>query len=486
MKTSPHPQWALKHKKKGTELRHLGGHYYLYEVTSKWNPEKKRSQKITGKLLGKITKENGFIESDKARLRKQKMSIQKVETKEYGISCLVNGYLNEYMPLLQKHFPEQWQTIIALTYGRLLHQSPLKNIGFHFHHSYLSEELTTLDLSGKSLGHFLKELGTHRNKLVGFFKEFSKADDCILFDGTDITSESHKIELCELGKSKKGVYQSLINTMFVFSVGLKIPIYYRLLPGNIKDIKSFKLCLKESGVKNATIIADKAFYSETNIKELDSEKLKYILPLKRDSSLIDYSILKANIKEKFEGYFQHEGRFIWYYSIKLENNKTVYVYLDEELKMQEQKDYLCRIEKQIETYTIEAFYQKQHVFGSIALYSNCSKDTTPQKIYTNYKCRGEVENMFDTLKNIVEGDITYMQNEQTLEGWMFINYIALHWYYKIYQLLIQNDLIQKYSTMDFFMMLKEIRIVKINDEWHKAEIIQRTIDLLKKVGIDIT
>jgi len=69
MKTSPHPQWALKHKKKGTELRHLGGHYYLYEVTSKWNPEKKRSQKITGKLLGKITKENGFIESDKARLR---------------------------------------------------------------------------------------------------------------------------------------------------------------------------------------------------------------------------------------------------------------------------------------------------------------------------------------------------------------------------------------------------------------------------------
>ena len=154
--------------------------------------------------------------------------------------------------------------------------------------------------------------------------------------------------------------------------------------------------------------------------------------------------------------------------------------------MQEQKDYLHRIEKQIETYTIKAFYQKQHVFGSIALYTNSSKNTTPQQIYTNYKSRGEVENMFDTLKNIVEGDITYMQNEQTLEGWMLINYIAPHWYYKIYQLLIQNDLIQKYSTMDFFMLLKEIRIVKINEEWLKAEVIQRTVDLLKKVGIDIT
>ena len=46
-----HPQWALAHKKTGTELRLLNGKYYLYEVTNKWNKEKKRSQKITGTFL---------------------------------------------------------------------------------------------------------------------------------------------------------------------------------------------------------------------------------------------------------------------------------------------------------------------------------------------------------------------------------------------------------------------------------------------------
>ncbi|PLB85215.1 hypothetical protein C0T31_12125 [Dysgonamonadaceae bacterium] len=66
-----HPDWALKFRKKGTELRLLNGQYYLYEATSKWNPEKKRSQKVTGKLLGKITEKDGFIESEKARLRRQ-------------------------------------------------------------------------------------------------------------------------------------------------------------------------------------------------------------------------------------------------------------------------------------------------------------------------------------------------------------------------------------------------------------------------------
>ena len=60
-----HPKWATKHKRKGTELRLINGRFYLYEVSSKWDPEKKRAKKITGKLLGKITKESGFIESDK-------------------------------------------------------------------------------------------------------------------------------------------------------------------------------------------------------------------------------------------------------------------------------------------------------------------------------------------------------------------------------------------------------------------------------------
>ncbi|KAA6316359.1 hypothetical protein EZS27_033318 [termite gut metagenome] len=49
-KKSPHPDWALAHKRKGTELRCINSNYYLYEATGKWNPEKKRSVKIGGKV----------------------------------------------------------------------------------------------------------------------------------------------------------------------------------------------------------------------------------------------------------------------------------------------------------------------------------------------------------------------------------------------------------------------------------------------------
>ncbi|MEJ5263895.1 MAG: hypothetical protein WHT29_01115, partial [Bacteroidales bacterium] len=101
MKTSKktnHPAWALQHKQKGTELRLINGTYYLYQVTSKWNPEKKRPQKITGKLLGKITPE-GFIESDKERLRKAFHTKPQgpFYVKEYGMFYLVQTLFKDYI-----------------------------------------------------------------------------------------------------------------------------------------------------------------------------------------------------------------------------------------------------------------------------------------------------------------------------------------------------------------------------------------------------
>jgi len=73
---SLHPEWALACKRKGTELRLLKGKYYLYQVTSKWNPEKKRSIKMTEKFLGKITQAEGLIEPEKARLHRQQIQIR--------------------------------------------------------------------------------------------------------------------------------------------------------------------------------------------------------------------------------------------------------------------------------------------------------------------------------------------------------------------------------------------------------------------------
>ncbi|MGP6207950.1 hypothetical protein ACNF42_07995 [Cuniculiplasma sp. SKW3] len=59
---------------------------YLYRVSSKWNPEKKRSQMKTGEYLGRITPD-GFIKPKAKRIVKL---CSQIAVKEYGASFLVN------------------------------------------------------------------------------------------------------------------------------------------------------------------------------------------------------------------------------------------------------------------------------------------------------------------------------------------------------------------------------------------------------------
>ena len=79
-----YPDWVLKHKKKGTNISCINGRYYLYSVSSVWNKEKGRAQKITNEYLGRIT-ENGFIPSKKRAIKTE----TSVTVKENGASSVL-------------------------------------------------------------------------------------------------------------------------------------------------------------------------------------------------------------------------------------------------------------------------------------------------------------------------------------------------------------------------------------------------------------
>jgi transposase len=481
-----HPEWALKHKRKGTELRLIKGHYYLYEISSKWNPEKKRSQKITGKILGKITPD-GFVESKKQTLQKNLESVlnQPIPTKSYGAISFLFQHLNEYVTGLQDYFPDIWRELIVLTYTRLLHQAPLKNIQFWFENSFLSEQYSDVTITDKKASSILKQLGTEHDKVVRYMRSFIRGGDYILADGTHLISHSHNMVLSKQGYNSSQINDPQINLIFLFSAKLKLPIFYRILPGNIRDVKSFKLTIEESGLDDVVIIADKGFYSETNIESLDSEQLKYIIPLRRNSLLISYDNIDKPKKNGFDNYFRFHDRFIWHYTLQHAANKKVVVFFDEKMHLIEDTDYLKRIETHPREYSIDGFREKQSAFGTLSIFTSVT-EKSPEEIYKYYKSRQSIETMFDVMKNTLQADSSYMHNELTLHGWMFINYLALQWYYHIYHLLSDKQFLAKYSIKDLLIHLAEIRKVKINNEWRLAEISAKTLTLLKKLDIPIT
>lgn len=479
---SPHPDWATAHRLPGTELRLIRGRYYLYAVSSKYDPILKRAKKVTGKLLGTITQENGFSKSEKLELIEKAskgVDVNRICIRENGFTC----FLQQYNPIiedkLKQFFPEIAQVIIYMSYARLVHNSPLKNMAFHISKSMLSINDKT-SLSEKYFSTTLREIGTKRTDITAYMKSFIKPNDYVMVDMTNIFSASDKMRYSKEGYNSDMIFDKQFNLLYIYSPDLVQPVFYRLYSGNIREVKGFKLCLQESGIADAVVIADKGFYSKKNIENLQQEGLRYIIPLKRDNGLIIYQKLQP----RDLSYFKFEDRYIWYTFYPCQGQQ-LFLFKDEKLKVQEEKDYLDRIESLPEYYQLEKYHDRTERFGTIALLSNVETETA-EHIYSSYKSRNNVEVMFDGIKNILHADRTYMQNEDALEGWMFINHIALQWYYIIYNMLKQFNMLKRYSVSDFIMHLYEMKKVRINDSWIAEPITNASMTMLEKLKIHIT
>jgi transposase len=469
-----YPDWVEKHRKKGTNISCIGGKYYLYSVSSKWNKEKGRAQKKTDAYLGKITEE-GFVPKSEKKPKEKPV----VTVKEYGATKAVIELGSDILEKLRDKFGVSGEVVFAIAVSRLIEQCPFKRTQNQYVNSYVSEILPDLKLTPKDISLFMKDFGGKRAEMVEFMQGFIGNDANILFDGTAIVSNSDKLSVNRIGYNANGNWNPQFNLMYAFSADEMQPAYYRVISGCVRDVTALSLTLKESGMSNGIIVGDKGFSSEDNFKEIAAAGIKYIIPLRRNSSEIDYTAFKCGSKSAFSGHFMFKGRPIWF-----TGDRNVYSFLDPDLKADEERSYLSAIERKAEGYTIQKFHEKQHEFGSITLKSNAGK--TAKETYLLYKQRREIEQSFDFLKNLLDQDKSYMQSENSLESWAFINHIALLLCYKLYNLLKTKELISKYSIADLIAHLKYIYKVKINGVWRTSEITKKTAALIVNMGLHIT
>ena len=451
----------------------------MYQVSSVYDPVKKKGKKKTGALLGKITEDGGFIQSSKKILLEKagnSVDYSKITIREFGFTNFLEHYCKDISEKLKVHFPQYHKLIINMAYCRLVYNSPINRMPIHIQKSMLSMGEKE-GFYPKKISDALTNIGIDRKSCVNYMTSFVTKGEHILVDMTNMFSSSEKMYYAKEGYNSDMVFDTQINLMYIYSPTLQQPLFYRLLNGNMREVKGFKMCLEESGIKDAILIADKGFYSKANIAHLKDNKLQYIIPLKRDSALIDYTLFN----EQTNDYFKYEERMIWMASYTIEGVE-VKLFRDDKLKTQEQKDYLQRIESQIEGYTRDKFNQKLNQFGTFALVSNL-KNTEVKEIYVKYKSRNAIEVMFDGVKTILKADKTYMQKEETLNGWMFINHIALQWYYIIYSILAEKKLLSKYSVKQFITELAEHRKVRINDNWVEENMITSTEKMLKMLNL---
>lgn len=500
------PDWIQKYKESRTEIKQIKNGFYKYEVAYVYNSEKKKTEKKTVRLLGKITEQEGFIPSDKDSLRRKSEALPQVDIKTFGLYHLFSTLMKEEISSLQSLFGKDVaDKLLSFAMMRWAYRTPIKRAGYYHAHDFCSEYWSSQSLSDKMISGNLKYLGENREKVVSWMKSLLKdvsADEqnFVLMDSTHTLSVSENLAINAKGYNPNFDLEKQIRLMYLFSAQMKQPEYYRLINGNITDVKSMSLCIREMNLKDRVVfIADKGFFSRENIEMMDREHLLYIIPLHRNNALIDFSPLQRPDFKKEMKYFIFQNRIIWYYSYQNGNYQMI-TFLDEMLRISEEMDYLSRILTHPETYSKEDFDDKLCRFGTLTIIYNTENKTDDkgkrkikkkvepkpfeQTVYESYKQRNEFEVMFDSYKNCLDADVSYMQNRYVLEGWLFANFIAMIAYYKLYTKLKQAELLSKYSPKDIIECAKAIYKMKIRETWNRSEITLKILRLFAKIGID--
>ncbi len=448
------PDWVRKYKTKGVEIRVSGDNYYAYEMTSRWNREKKRADKITGKYLGVVT-HDGIVKS-------RSMGLVRSDY-EYGNIALLHGIAEKtIIPVLREIYPTMWERIISYVILRNIQPLPMKSVHYLYEKTYMSRIMDE-SMSPDSISRMLSSLPEDQS--IRVMRKLTEKGEYVLMDSTAIFSRSENMSFLELGHNSKGMHMPQINVMMLFSSKRPMPTFVRILPESIRDLSAMSKTMDMAGVEKCVIIADKGFFSSDNIKNLKSRHLSYIIPLRRNSSLIPDP-------DHFTSVFRYDGKPIKYWKLE----KDVYIFEDPVLRSEEEKDYLIRIEENKRSR--KQFDENEINFGKLYLLSDLNED--PEKIYGLYKQREYVEYAFNVYKNDLEVDKSYMRDDHMLFTYMFLNLLSLYLHFQIL-----NMINGKYSVRDVLLILSRIKMYRMEKGEILSEIPKKTRDLVSDMNIDL-
>ncbi len=451
------PEWLKQvvGDRKCIEIKEHKGRYYASKFKSVWDKKLKRPRKVS-EYLGAVTQQG---------IRSRESMLKGVY--EFGHVAFVQHVLekNGVLPLMRKIFPD-WKVLLAFAMNRLIDPRPIKSMGSWCEKTYLIKQHSVPD-SPKTIARVLEGVGGDWKSQAMFFDGLKKDGERIVYDGSVIFSASKENPILEVGYNKDELLVPKANIVLAFSHERFFPVFLRTLPGTIHEIATMDVLIEELG-RDIILVLDKGFTSEPLCEKLNEKKVRFIIPLKRNSKKINYAIPS-------DSFFMYRNRPIKYGAYQ-QDRFFIYVYEDIALKHEEEKEYYTLLSK---GHKVEF---KEQWAGKISLLSNMQ--LPPKEIYEMWKSRGEIEKAFDVLQNMLDTDRPYVRKEHTFRGYLFATFIGLIAYYLILRMLKDAKLNDKTSVADLMLELSKLYVLDIKGKEVMSEKTKRLRKIMNALGVE--
>lgn len=513
---------------------------YAYESVSYWDKQKQQSR-AKRKCIGKLDPVTAEIIPTRKRKTPLAVHIKKrgpvpvtqIARRFYGATYLFDriGEQTGVIEDLKRCFPDTYRQILSLAYYLILEdRNPLSrfphwaSLHNHPHGSVISSQ--------RSSELFASISEPARQKFFGLQAKRRLEREYLAYDITSISSYSKCLRQVRWGHNRDHESLAQLNLALLFGQKSRLPFYYRKMAGNIPDVKTLKKLLSDMnimGYEKIKVVLDRGFFSAANINGLYKNHLKFIiaakLTLKRVQKHLDTvrdtMRIWTHYHQDYELY-TYSIPIVWNYvqerpykgdTIKDARRMYLHLYYSSERALEDEKAFHNRLagwQKELEgdqrhpdhekyynkyfdvkrtpvrgikvTAKEDALRETKRNYGYFALMSNEIKDAVEAlEIYRN---KDLVEKAFDNLKDRLNLRRVAVSSEQSLDGKLFVEFIALIFLSCITKRMQDTKMFKDFTLQAVLDELDSIECFEFpGHKMQIGEITKKQIELYSKLSI---
>ena len=513
---------------------------YAYESISYWDKDKRQSR-AKRKCIGQLDpqtqkvipnrKKTKPIVGEKAK--RGPVPITRTARSFYGATYLFDriGQDTGVTEDLMTCFPESYRQILSIAYYLILEdRNPLSRFprwaAIHRHpygegiSSQRSSELFA-SMSEEARQRFFQLQGKRRVE-----REY------LAYDTTSVSSYSKCLRQVRYGNNKDHEPLEQINLALLFGQQSRLPFYYRKLAGNMPDVKTLRKLLADMntlGYEKIKVVLDRGFFSAANINDMYRHHMKFLIAAKLSLKLVQAHLETVRDKMRIWTHYNQDYQLYtyslpitWDYvqdrpyrgdTIKADHRMYLHLYYSPDRALEDEKAFNSRLanlqaelesgqrhpdhEKQYTQYfevkstpvrgtkviaKEESLAQAKRNYGYFSLLSNEIKD--PVEALSIYRNKDLVEKAFENLKEWLNLRRLAVSSEQSLDGKLFMQFIALIFLSYITRNMQENKLFKDYTMQEVLDELDMIECFEVpGQKLHLGETTKHQMNLYNKLGV---
>jgi transposase len=487
---------------------------YWYEETPYYDKEKKqirhKSKYLGRNVDGQPVRMRSAPDEVKEKTKKKAMEIK--SSFDYGSIFVLQSIMEElnldrYLGALLP--PSEVSMVRALAFNRIIRPTAMRNVESWYEGTTLALESPEINLTSQRVSELLGRLGESNipDRFMSQLIEGTGTKNTLIYDITSLSSYSQLINLLEYGYNRDGESLPQINLSLILDKEKGIPVMYDIFPGSISDVSTLSGTLKKikaHGIQNYVAVMDRGFFSLSNLRELMTNKISFIMAARLQLTDLKQLLTEAqkDIDDvKYLHKFNKDPIFAKPISYNLDSIEVHgYVYYDPKLEQTEKQTLLSRLydireellkvrlNKKSNPYVV--FKEKAQGFGNffdwnvidnhfnVAIKQNAvaqrmnkmgkyiifySGDFDEMKCLSLYRERDEIEKSFKALKSEIDILPLNTHSDKTTRGFIFIAFLSLIIRTRLMNMMRDAEILDKYSVELLLLQLEKFRKIALAD-----------------------